>query len=103
MPFAIPLLKSTSSLIAIMLGRLEMNVQECIDAYINLSEQVFVRKKSKMQYIPVAGNAWAKWSMKSGFDSSKLEEAIKAITQNYDKVHDSNAQLKTDIDPRCRV
>ena len=60
MPFAIPLLKSTSNLIAIMLRRLEMSVQECIDTYINLSEQVFIRKKSKMQYIPVTGNTWAK-------------------------------------------
>ena len=83
-----------------MLGRLEMTVQECIDAYVCLSEQVFVPKRSR---VPVFGTALAKWNMKEGFDSEKLKEAIKAITAKYDKSHDPNVKLKIDAEPRCRM
>ena len=36
------------SLIAIMLGRLEMDVDDCITAYINLAENVFSQKKKPL-------------------------------------------------------
>lgn len=83
-----------------MLGRLEMTVQECIDAYVHLSEQVFVPKRSR---VPIVGKALAKWNMKEGFDSAKLEEAIKAITAKHEKSHDPNVKLRIDAEPRCRV
>lgn len=54
-----------------MLGRLEMNVDECIAAYLDITEAVFSQKKS---YLPF--NLMGK--VKAQFDSSKLEKAILA-------------------------
>ena len=59
-----------------MLGRLEMDVDECIAAYSDLAETVFGKKLS---FIPIniSGN------VKSRFDSAKLERAIrKVVTQS---------------------
>ena len=83
-----------------MLGRLEMTVQECIDAYIRLSEQVFVPKKSRL---PIVGKLRAKWYMREGFDSEKLREAIRNIVAEYDKSKDPNVMLRIDAEPHCRV
>ena len=82
-----------------MLGRSEMTVQECIDAYTGLSEQVFVPKKSRL---PI-GKLRAKWYMKERFGSEKLKEAIKTIVAKYDKSKDPNVMLRIDAEPRCRV
>ncbi len=57
------------SLIAIMLGRLEMNVDDCITAYVDLAENVFCQKKSRLPFS-------LKGKVKAQFDSSKLEKAI---------------------------
>ena len=53
-----------------MLGRLEMNVDECITAYNDLAETVFSQKKSRMPF------NW-KGRTQARFDSSKLENAIR--------------------------
>lgn len=58
------------SIIAIMLGRLEMDVDECIEAYTSLFETI-VGKKG----LPV--NMWGK--IKGRFDSTALEDCIKKI------------------------
>ncbi|KAF2477222.1 FabD/lysophospholipase-like protein [Lindgomyces ingoldianus] len=73
---------STGGLIAIMLGRLEMDVDECITAYSDLAEAVFGEKQSR---IPI--NFMGK--VKSRFDSAKLETAIKkVVTQSGASVTD---------------
>lgn len=78
-----------------------MTVQECIDAYVYLSEQVFVPKRSR---VPVVGTILAKWKMKESFDSEKLKSAIKAIISKYDKTHDPDVKLRVDdAESRCRV
>jgi hypothetical protein len=59
-------------LIAIMLGRLEMDVDECITAYTEFMRTVF-EKKSSWFSASWAGN------IKSQFDSVKLETAIKEV------------------------
>ena len=82
-----------------MLGRLEMTVQDCIDAYIRLSELVFVPKRSRLPIDKLR----AKWYMKERFDSQKLKEAIKTIVAKYDKSKDPNVMLRIDPEPRCRV
>ncbi|KAG4427974.1 hypothetical protein IFR05_016544 [Cadophora sp. M221] len=61
---------STGGLIAIMLGRLEMDVDECIAAYTKLAEAVFSQKKSRLPFN-------LKGKVKAQFDSSKLEKAIR--------------------------
>ena len=53
-----------------MLGRLEMTVDECIEAYIKLAEAVFSQKKSYLRFN-------LKGKVKAQFDSSKLEKAIR--------------------------
>jgi hypothetical protein len=59
-------------LIAIMLGRLEMNVDECIAAYTGLMKSIFKTKSSRLA---------ASWTgkIKSRYDSAKLEAAIKEV------------------------
>lgn len=53
-----------------MLGRLEMNVDQCILAYIGLAETVFGQKKSRFPFS-------IKGKVKAQFDSDKLEKAIR--------------------------
>ena len=64
-----------SSLIAIMLGRLEMTVEACIAAYRELMESVFEAKSS---WLPIG------WSgkTKAQFDSNKLRKAIEEVVTN---------------------
>jgi hypothetical protein len=57
------------SLIAIMLGRLEMDVDECIAAYSGLAEAVFSQKKSRFPF-SLRGRTTAR------FNSLRLEDAI---------------------------
>jgi len=67
---------STGGLIAIMLGRLEMDVDECISAYSKLMETVFNEKSSSL---PVS------WTgrTKARFDSKKLKDAIEDVITRY--------------------
>ncbi|OWT42401.1 protein kinase subdomain-containing protein [Pochonia chlamydosporia 170] len=66
---------STGGLIAIMLGRLEMDVDKCIDAYSELAAAVFGKKLSSF---PVN----LKGDIKARFDSTKLENAIRKVVED---------------------
>ncbi|CAG8919613.1 unnamed protein product [Penicillium salamii] len=63
---------STGGLIAIMLGRLEMNVDECLMAYTELMESIF---SQKINNVPVdwSGN------IISQYDSKRLKSAIEMV------------------------
>ncbi|XP_014550452.1 hypothetical protein COCVIDRAFT_115445 [Bipolaris victoriae FI3] len=63
---------STGGLIAIMLGRLEMSVDECIDAYSELAADVF---GEKLHRLPVT----IRGAVQSRFDSGRLENAIRNV------------------------
>ncbi|GIC93461.1 uncharacterized protein Aud_009949 [Aspergillus udagawae] len=63
---------STGGLIAIMLGRLEMDVDECIAAYTDLAAHVFGEKLSRFP-VNIRGG------VKPRFDSARLESAIKKV------------------------
>ncbi|KAJ6437506.1 reverse transcriptase [Purpureocillium lavendulum] len=63
---------STGGLIAIMLGRLEMDVDECITAYSDLMESVFNERLRRMS-VGFHGRIEPK------FDSNKLKEAIETV------------------------
>ncbi|KAK0712684.1 P-loop containing nucleoside triphosphate hydrolase protein [Lasiosphaeria miniovina] len=61
---------STGGLIAIMLGRLRMTVDECINAYTTLSDRVFEKKHHRFN---IKGN------LQGRFDAAELERAVKRI------------------------
>lgn len=61
---------STGGLIAIMLGRLRMTVDECINAYILLSDRIFQKQRHRVTI---------KGQFQGRFDSFELERAIKEI------------------------
>ncbi|KAG9839762.1 ankyrin, partial [Aureobasidium melanogenum] len=75
---------STGGLIAIMLGRLEMSVDECIKAYTDLSREVFHKKRRS----PVG----IKGDIKERYDSEALELAVRKVIR--DRNLDENALLK---------
>ncbi|GFF55509.1 hypothetical protein CNMCM6936_005638 [Aspergillus lentulus] len=83
---------STGGLIAIMLGRLKMDVDQCIDAYVRLSKQAFTRKN----YIPVT----LRGNFRARFDTKKLEEALKTVVVEQGLDEDA---LLWDPDTSCRV
>lgn len=80
----LPNLSNLPRLIAIMLGRLDMSVDECIKAYTELSATVFHKKHR----IPVD----IKGNLKERYDSKVLEQAIKQIIR--DRNLDENTLLK---------
>lgn len=84
-------------LIAIMLGRLEMSVADCIEAYQHISRQVF-RPTFCSKYMPRVMRTITGRSM---YDSQHLEDAIKDIIQLCGEA--PNAPLETTDDGQCKV
>lgn len=80
------------SLVAIMLGRLQMTVDECIDAYISLSDRVFQKRRHR---VTIKGHVQGR------FDSEELEKAIKEIVAQQGLEQD--ALLKDSPDAKCKV
>ncbi|RBA13412.1 pfs [Fusarium proliferatum] len=79
-------------MIAIMLGRLRMTVDECIDAYTSLSNKVFEKKSHR---IKINGQ------LQGRFDSTALEQAVKQTLA--DSGHSKDALLKDCSDGACKV
>ena len=73
-------------IIAIMLGRLHMSVEECIAAYVELSNNVFQKK----HYLPVHING----KLKARFDSTELEKAVRSTVKTQDPGGTEEALLK---------
>jgi hypothetical protein len=81
-------------LIAIMLGRLEMDVDECISAYSKLMESVFGEKSS---WLPIGWTG----KTKAQFDSTRLKKAIEEVITCQGV---STTDLLNDGSPRgCKV
>ena len=78
-----------------MLGRLEMNVDECIIAYVRLMKTVFEKSSTWSPLKSLFGN------IESRFDASKLEGAI------IDVIHSRGASIIEPFNNRaehgCRV
>jgi patatin-like phospholipase/acyl hydrolase len=92
---------STGGIIAIMLGRLRMTLDECEDAYLKLSKRIFQPKRRFGKPLKVADYLQAN----GRFDAHKLEEVIKdsiRATKIDDVALHEDALLK-DEDPRCKV
>ncbi len=82
---------STGGLIAIMLGRLRMTVDECIDAYTTLSNRVFEKKSHRVDI---------KGKLQGRFNSAALELAVKNILVSCSLGEDT---LLKDTDSPCKV
>ncbi|KAK4233664.1 acyl transferase/acyl hydrolase/lysophospholipase, partial [Achaetomium macrosporum] len=82
---------STGGLIAIMLGRLRMTVDECIDAYTTLSDRVFEKKSHR---VTIRGK------LQGRFDGAELERAVKTVVVNRGLGEDA---LLKDPDSPCKV
>lgn len=83
---------STGGLIAIMLGRLQMTVDECIDAYTFLSNKVFEKKSHRVTI---------KGKIQGRFDTAKLEQEVKKILT--DRGFNQDTLLKDSSDAPCKV
>jgi hypothetical protein len=77
-----------------MLGRLEMDIQECIDAYVRLMRTVFGTKANRKPF------SWT-GRVQAQFDSAKLKAAIHTVitSRGFDPAEPFN-----DGNPRgCKV
>lgn len=83
---------STGGLIAIMLGRLRMTVDESITAYTSLSDKVFEKKSHR---IKISGR------LQGRFDTAALEQAVKQIL--VDNGPGEDALLKDTSATACKV
>ena len=83
---------STGGLIAIMLGRLQMTVDECINAYASLSSKVFQQKARRVKL---------NGKFQGRFDSAELELAVKQII--LDRGLNEDTLLKDSPDAPCKV
>ena len=83
---------STGGLIAVMLGRLRMTVDDCINAYTSLSDEVFEKKSHRVN---INGK------LQGRFDAAELERAVKKILA--DRGFDENTLFKESPDVSCKV
>ncbi|KAF2157725.1 hypothetical protein K461DRAFT_326006 [Myriangium duriaei CBS 260.36] len=85
---------STGGLIAIMLGRLKMDVDECIKSYTELAAQVFGQTISRTPF-GITGK------IKSKFDSKVLDSAVRDVIVSKKKPE--NAMLNDGEDRTCKT
>ena len=75
-----------------MLGRLKMSIDECIDAYLSLSDRVFQKKRHRVT---------TKGNIQGRFDSEELERAVKEVVTKQGP--DVDALLKDASENACKV
>lgn len=75
-----------------MLGRLKMSIDDCIDAYLSLSDRIFQKKRHRVT---------VKGTIQGRFDSEELERAVKEIVAAQDLQEDT--LLKDVSDGACKV
>lgn len=80
-----------------MLGRLGMDVPECIDKYLQLSASAFTPKRNK---INIVGKDKDLWAMSGKYRADNLIEEFKAASR--EAAGDPDALLH-ESDGRCRV
>lgn len=85
------------SLIAIMLGRLRMDVPECINRYLELSASAFTPKRSKLN---IVGKGKDLWTMSGKYRSDCLVKEFRAASKDF--AGDADALLY-EPDGRCKV
>ena len=75
-----------------MLGRLRMSIDDCIKAYLSLSDRVFQKKRSPFTF---------KGKIQGKFDSKELERAVKEVVTAQGLSEDT--LLKDASDDACKV
>jgi|SRR5271156_878524 len=86
-------------IIAIMLGRLRMDVQTCIDKYIELSSAAFVPKRSKVNFLSKLKD---KWEVNGTYRADVLVKEMRQAVQ--DNLEDKDPEAKLfDPNPACKV
>ena len=80
-------------LLAVMLGRLRMSVDDCIRAYLELGESIFAKPRSVLNLI-------APLRIRARYDHQKLQKGIQAMMM---KSGLSREELLNDEDTKCRV
>ena len=75
-----------------MLGRLRMTIDECIDAYLSLSDRIFQKKRGP---VTITG------SIQGRFDSEELAQAVKEVVTMRGLQED--ALLKDAPEATCKV
>jgi hypothetical protein len=86
---------STGGLIAIMLGRLRMNVDDCIEEYINFSEKIFGHPRIFSLRGPI-------WWPRPKYDHKRLEEAVQDVVFRRLRPKGQNTSLASN-DQMCRT
>jgi len=66
------------SLITVMLSRLELTINECINHYLETIEKAFKCRRSD---INIFRHAKDKWTIKGAYSTNCLEEAIKKLVR----------------------
>ena len=89
---------STGGLLAIMLGRLKMSIEDCEAAYLHLSENKFNPKRSKLN---VASRSKDFLPTNSKFDAKRFEDAVKQILEQ--RSQESESLLLQEFICECRV
>ena len=79
-----------------MLGRLHMNVDECLEAYEFLAERVFARPRRFHIRKPP-------WIPRDKYDHVLLEEVIKAIVKQRDPSDSANTSFRQPNEKMCRT
>ncbi|KAI6747676.1 hypothetical protein HG530_015784 [Fusarium avenaceum] len=90
---------STGGLIAIMLGRLEMNIEDAITAYSDLSRRIFV-PKSSIHVVCYLRNLFGG----STFNHKTLENAINGIVSTCENQDGATNEVQLlQQNPRCKI
>jgi len=86
-------------IIALMLGRLRMGVDECIEKYIALSSASFSPKRSKAGVFLKLKD---KWEVNGAYRADVLEKETRQVAQEHEEGKSPDAKL-LDLRPGCRV
>ena|SRR5277367_34932 len=79
-----------------MLGRLEMDIDACINSYLELSSSIFQKKSTS-----IVGRLREVYSARGRFDSRALEEAVKKIV--ISRGLSADATLSFGEEPKCKT
>lgn len=87
-------ISNSARLIAIMLGILEVTVDDCIEVFTTMMAQVFVHKRSSFLSISLKGK------VKGRYSTSPLEKCIKNVLEEHGKI---GFMMRESSNPSCKV